>query len=701
MLNFLGISENLSVLADSRWVSTFLFTDEVTGETANLDGVTFEGTVSVDGQEEYAISFTRSSGDSQAHIVEVELPPLPEGRWKYSIFVTHETGAKERLMYGYVTAVGAFIDISGQSYANRTLEVKLPGDAARRVQLEWQASTVAQQAAKNALAAAESVAELQETAEDAVSKATEALGKLDKVEELVESAETAADEAQEAATQAQEIVDAAPREYIPTIVGGYWYINGQHTGVKAEGEDGLDGSRVTRHLVYSIDDLPTSGETCNSGHVYYVGLPDILYTLDEKPSISGEWNAWSIAAELIPHGIILSGIVIPGVSNSCTSPMYLAAFEHDGRQSIRLLSLSTEAKTWKSGENASWEFETPFELPSGRGLQINLVAKPEDIQGLSVTVPGVHLKSHNLDSGTSSCRYGSVWYGNRTPYIGFTSPSAGQVIVYEWFDGHGWVSLAGNAAQMLRPASASVDGVVKLGSDLVLEDGAPVCVNGAGQMQIPTATAARAGAVLLSQSTTIATGAPIGYDSSGRLVADAAEITGRKATLTQFGVIKLGSEWKEGLTIPYIVGVGATEDGRLSNNLLHQGALKHMQRAGWAETGMTWTSNSSFLDESSYYLGLHTSPSFRQSEASGLELLHATSSRVGGVTLTSNAYDESSAHVLDASALRRNYAPRPELADMLATYIKTNTTLMSIKVMTQEDYDKLTTIEAHTLYLVY
>lgn len=148
MLNFLGISENLSVLADSRWGSTFLFTDEVTGATANLDGVTFEGTVSVDGQEEYAISFTRSSGDSQAHIVEVELPPLPEGRWKYSIFVTHETGEKSRLMYGYVTAVGAFIDMSGHSYANRTLEVKLPGDAARRVQLEWQASTVAQQPAK-------------------------------------------------------------------------------------------------------------------------------------------------------------------------------------------------------------------------------------------------------------------------------------------------------------------------------------------------------------------------------------------------------------------------------------------------------------------------------------------------------------------------------------------------------------------------
>lgn len=700
MLNFLGVSENLSVLADSRWVSTFLFTDEVTGEQAALDGVTFEGTVSVSEREEYALAFTRSSSDAQRHIVEVEVPPLPEGRWKYSIFVTHETGEKARLMYGYVTAVGAFIDTSGQSYANRTLEVKLPGDATKRIQLEWQASTVAQMAAKNALDAAERVADLQETAEDAVSKATEALGKLDKVEELVESAETAAGEAQEAANQAQEIVDAAPREYIPTIVGGYWYINGQNTGVKAEGEDGLDGSRVTRHLVYSVDELPSSGDTCNSGHVYYVGLPDQIYTLDERPNDTGEWNAWNIPSDMVPHGLLVSSIVVPEVLNSCNRAMHLVVFEYNGSQAVQVIGISREAKTWQSGDNVTWEFETPFEIPSGKGVQINLAASLDDIQAHGVSTPGVHLMSYSQNSGPASCRYGSMWYSNRSPYIGFTSPSAGQVIVYEWFDGHGWVSLAGNAAQSLRPASATIDGIVKLGSDQIM-DGAPVGVNADGQMQVPIANAVRAGAVMLSESGVIDVGAPIGYDSSGRLVASAADVTGRKATLTQFGVIKLGSEWKEGLAIPYIVGIGATSDGRLSNNLLHQGALKHMQRGGWQGAGMSWTGNSTFLDETSYYLGLHTSESFTQSEARGLELRPATQARIGGVTLTGNPYEESSAHVLDAAATLRNYAPRPELADMLEAYIKTNTTLMEIKVMTQEQYDKLESVKAHTLYLVY
>lgn len=701
MLNFLGISENLSVLADSRWVSTFLFTDEVTGATANLDGVTFEGTVSVDGQEEYAISFTRSSGDSQAHIVEVELPPLPEGRWKYSIFVTHETGEKSRLMYGYVTAVGAFIDMSGHSYANRTLEVKLPGDVTKRVQLEWQASTVAQQAAKNALDAAERVADLQETAEDAVTKATEALGKLDKVEELVENAETAAGEAQEAANQAQEIVDAAPREYIPTIVGGYWYINGQNTGVKAEGEDGLDGSRVTRHLVMSSDEIPTSGDTCNSGHVYYVGLPDKLHTLGESPSTSGEWNAWRIAADLIPHGILLSGVTVPGVSNSSTTAVYVAVYRRESNATRELLGVSTEAKTWSSGQDVSWEFETPFEVPEGNGIEIYLADSLAAIGTNNVTRPGVHMQSPYLNTGDSACRYATMWYGSRTPYLAFTSPNAGKVIVYEWFDGHGWVSLAGNAAQSLRPATATVDGVVKLGSEQIVEAGAPVGVNESGQMQVPIATAARPGAILLSENEVISAGAPIGYDSSGRLVASAADITGRKATLTQFGVIKLGSEWREGLSIPYLVGIGATADGRLSNNLLSRGALKHMQKAGWHATGMSWTGSSTFLDNTSYYMGLHTSASFTQSEERGLEILPASTGRIGGVTLTTNVYESNSAYVLDAAATLRNYAPRPELADMLESYIKTNTTLMEIKVMTQEQYDKLESVKAHTLYLVY
>lgn len=700
MLNFLGVSENLSVLADSRWVSTFLFTDEVTGEQAALDGVTFEGTVSVSEREEYALAFTRSSSDAQRHIVEVEVPPLPEGRWKYSIFVTHETGEKARLMYGYVTAVGAFIDTSGQSYANRTLEVKLPGDATKRIQLEWQASTVAQMAAKNALDAAERVADLQETAEDAVSKATEALGKLDKVEELVESAETAAGEAQEAANQAQEIVDAAPREYIPTIVGGYWYINGQNTGVKAEGEDGLDGARVTRHLVMSADEIPTSGDTCNSGHVYYVSQPTTLYNMEAQPTGQMEYNALRFPASKVPHGVLLSGLVIKGVLNSSTTALYAAVYLREGNTTKGLLGKSTEAKAWESGQDVEWDFEEPFEIPDGFAMEIYLVDSLEALGENSATAPSVLLRAWGVSGNVGACRARGNWIGGPMGYIGLKSPHGGEVMIYEWFDEIGWVHLADNATQSLRPASASVDGIVKLGSDQIM-DGAPVGVNADGQMQVPIANAVRAGAVMLSESGVIDVGAPIGYDSSGRLVASAADVTGRKATLTQFGVIKLGSEWKEGLAIPYIVGIGATSDGRLSNNLLHQGALKHMQRGGWQGAGMSWTGNSTFLDETSYYLGLHTSESFTQSEARGLELRPATQARIGGVTLTGNPYEESSAHVLDAAATLRNYAPRPELADMLEAYIKTNTTLMEIKVLTQEEYDKLTSVKAHTLYLVY
>lgn len=102
--------------------------------------------------------------------------------------------------------------------------------------------------------------------------------------------------------------------------------------MKAEGEDGLDGRRIVRHLVTAVEDIPSSGETCNSGHVYYVGLPDVLHTIEEAPETSGEWNAWCIPADLIPHGMLLSSIVVPHVSNTCNEAMYMAAFEHNGKK---------------------------------------------------------------------------------------------------------------------------------------------------------------------------------------------------------------------------------------------------------------------------------------------------------------------------------------------------------------------------------
>lgn len=700
MLNFLGVTENFSVLAGTRWVCTFMFTDEVTGERADLDAVTFNGSVRVSDTEVYELGFTRSSGDEQAHIVEVTVPELPEGRWTYSIFAVSDSGDKERLMNGYVTAVGALEDTSGKTYSNRTLEVKLPNDATKRVQLEWQASTVAQLAAKNALAAAESMAGLKETAGEAVSKAQDALDKLGSVEGLVADAQSAASEAVGAADKAQELVDNAPREYVPTIVGGYWYVNGQPTGVKAVGADGHDGKDGTTTQVVVVKGTAEEEHETASGAAH-----------------DGICHYFVLAATRMSAGKLVA-IRATAYEDSLT-PLYLVVREQQGGGSFEIVGKSTNATALSAGHEVEWRFDglemtgvaisvCPVQdatLDWEKGNRLPLMFEETDDGSYIGYHNEIHKRAVNVKLVYEVEVHGGV---EDLPERGESGTNyyvqdGDRYMVYQWTENDGWVCIgdANKDVSTIGAATSMTMGAVKLGTDMVLTDGAVVGTNEQGQMMVPMANAAMQGAVMLSTSEVIEEGAPIGCDSSGRLVADAADLSGRKATLQDFGVVRLGSEWMEMLRIPYAVGVGATKDGRLANNLLDKGALKHMQHQGWNEAGMSWTSDSSFLDEKSYYMGLHTSGSFTQSQENGLEMQPATQRMIGGVTLTRNALDDTEAHVLDASAVHANYATRPELDSMLAHYILTNSTLMAIKVMTQEEYDKLSSVNAHTLYLVY
>ena len=43
----------------------------------------------------------------------------------------------------------------------------------------------------------------------------------------------------------EEVIVQDGKDAVVTIVGGYWYINGENTGVKAEGEDGKNGIDAT------------------------------------------------------------------------------------------------------------------------------------------------------------------------------------------------------------------------------------------------------------------------------------------------------------------------------------------------------------------------------------------------------------------------------------------------------------------------
>lgn len=705
MFNFLGVSSNLSVLAGSRWISSFRFVDGTTGQAAGLDGVTFAGKVHCGGME-VNIDMTLSEADEERNTVRVVIPPLPEGRWEYEIWITSDTGEKQRLMEGRISALGKLEVAETQTaYALRTLSVLLPGDASRHVQLEWQSTTLAQAAARDAIEASKGVKEIDANVKDALKKANDALGLLEDVDDRLDAVDEVRDDCLEAKTgceaaldEAKQVVADAPREFIPTIsADGYWVLNGVKQPHKAIGEDGVDGTRVVKHLVDDVEDIPTSGETCNSGHTYYVSVPAVLNVLEEVPGDAGNWNAWRLSADVVPHGILLSGVVVP-VMNSSTTPVYLAAFLRVGNATTRLLSRSVTAEAWTEGQEVRWEFVEPFEVPPGAGLELYLVDSLEDIGETSATRPEVLMRSPMLGTGDCACCSNAGWNGQRTPYLGFLSPHAGQVLVYEWFDEAGWVCLAGNAAQAQRPATATVDGLVKLGTELPIEQGAPVGVNEAHQMMVPQATTLCSGTVMYSTEDIIEDGIKIGRDSSGRMVAKGTMI--QPATLTTLGMVRLGSQWSVLNSIPYQQGVAAGPQAQLCNNLRNDGAIKNMQRAGWVEaegeSRVDWG-----LNGRDYYLGLHTSEQFTQSEENGLELRSATTERCGGVTLTVDPNDETEGHVLDAATLRQFYATRTDMSGSMDNYIKANETLVSIMVLTQEEFNKLDTIDAHTLYMVY
>lgn len=714
MFNFLGVSSNLSVLAGKRWQSTFRFKDAESGGAAGLDGVTFQGRVHC-GELEMEMELTLSEADAERNTVLVTIPGLPEGRWEYEVWMTADTGDTVRLLEGRVSALGKLVEGEGV-YAHRTLDVLLPGDVSRRVQLEWQASTVAVQAMEEAIRVSQGVQEVGQDAKDALEKAQDALDRLEDVDVLVddaqaakEGAETAKDGAEAVLESAKELIANAPREFIPTIVDGFWAINGEVTPYKAIGEDGLDGDRVVKHLVNSVEEIPTSGETCNSGHTYYVNVPAVLQLLEDVPGDAGEWNAWRLSADVVPHGILLSGVVIP-VKNSSTTPVYLAAYLRVGNADTRLLSRSVTAEAWTNGQEVSWEFVEPFEVPPGAGLSLFLADSLEDIGETTAAVPEVQMRSPILGSGGCANRSNVYWYGGRTPYLGFLSPHAGQVLVYEWFDESGWVSLAGNEAQAQRPATATVDGLVKLGTEMVLGQGAPVGVNEAHQMMVPLATTLCSGTIILSTDEVVEGGIPIGKDAAGRAVALGTNVAPAQAF--RWGTVKVGTSVLQSMGMPWIIPVGIASNGvrneygqditgQLLNNTVPGGALRTMMKADWVAKGISGWDAGALPDDSNAVGIMAKKEQFEQTEDDGLVLKKATRSTVAGVQLTDNPLDEEAAHVLDAAALNRHYPTRADQARELEKYILTNSTLMGIKVMSQADYDALEVIEAHTLYLVY
>lgn len=278
-----------------------------------------------------------------------------------------------------------------------------------------------------------------------------------------------------------------------------------------------------------------------------------------------------------------------------------------------------------------------------------------------IIVPG---KDHIPQSG-ETCNGGFYYY---CPW--YDEANDRHFDVYAWLesdDGSGsWVCV-GEANDI---ATAEIYGLVRLGTDATVQDGAPVGNDAAGQMSVPHADFTTPGTVRLATADVLAEGGAVGFDAEGRMVAQPAAY-GRYGTmkpstnnvpgtwciginsdgtagvnwagLHSAGVVKLGSQFGQSNPIPYQQGVGATEDHKLANNLVFGGALQHMSPSAWGSRHMDWLdSQMSKTPEwfgDAYYLGLATSGQFTQSQTGGLELESAAADLLAGVFLASSMTD--------------------------------------------------------------
>lgn len=336
MLNFLGTTENFAVIENLPYSMTWQFLDAWTGEPISLDGVTFSGRILMDeGEGGRQVEMDIAKGEASNTLV-VGCTGLPEGRWPYEVFCASDEGLRERMLSGYIGVVGsleAHSVLDERPTAQRTLSVRLPGDTARALKLEWLSSSLAQAAASSAWEAWEktkATAEKLEHADDRLGglmeTAQNAMDRLGQVDGLMEGIHNEVGHAHEAVQKARDLLNsgilqgekgdtpvigengcwwisgqdtgirAEGRDGITPHIGanGHWWIGEEDTQVRAEGTDGMDADFIRRLYISSADELPEEGER---GVFYYIPNPGSGYDVYAWVDFPDGESAWTPISE--------------------------------------------------------------------------------------------------------------------------------------------------------------------------------------------------------------------------------------------------------------------------------------------------------------------------------------------------------------------------------------------------------------------
>ena len=685
--NFVGIQRDFSVVAGVK-ADVGIRVVDADGKPVDVGLCTWTFGIWKDGNAakatHWGLLLDKPAG-AQVSDLFWRLPVLEAGLWRYELTARGSDGEVSRVFYGVIGSReasdivkdGARIGVQGW----RMLEVQLPAVAGGKLVARWMSGdyvlALCEVARKHAETAERVQGEIEAVLDEAVEEATERAEAA-----AVQAAESAASAKADAASakadrQAIEVkfqetdafidgfYDVALRVIVPNQTTGTWWIGGRDSkqpfqgeqgyspqistsgywlvwrdgqvvesdtraraedgfspyvdsagywvyvdpltgqvgrGPIAAGKDGLDGTAVRRILVNSYDEIPQEGETCHGGVYYYVR--DDSENDGESVDVHFvRWGDWSLY------------------------------FVHDG--------------------------EVVY-LDNGHGTSADSLVQTINAGGYPFTAEKLDertVRLHPTSGGVSV----EVVYGCRLA-------AGGAYVVYAWLEQGGtggWVRV-GLANDL---ATAEVHGLVKLGTNSPVVFGAPVGNDSNGKMRVSAASYTEYGVVKPSNSSINSNGGKISMSSDGMLFADRAttrekgvvqlscgetipddddniglradgKIGVRRATLDEFGSVRLGSELQQVAKIPYLLSVGSITDadreadnGKLANNLLLGGALQHRIASEWTSGGRLDIDgiDSANLKSNVYYLGMFTSSSFKQSEEKGLELNPATTTLLGGV----------------------------------------------------------------------
>lgn len=472
----------------------------------------------------------------------------------------------------------------------------------------------------------------------------------------------------------------------------------EDTGLPAAGKDGRDGNTVRRIIVSTEEDIPKSGETCNGGYYYYVPWSGNwnIQCSDVKDATEKIFEFYKgIRLDLedgeIPEGKLYAiRLNVEMTKDFKEDPCYLGIWEYNEEtEALELKAVSDNAfdsfggtvttKYWKG--IFEWTFSDGYDL-SNPSLMLNIIrsssmenlAYDNDVMSFGGYLLGNEVTS---ESGTTANIFSEYAENGFRSYVQLLMRSeeeedhTGEYNIYAWLEdinGQGNWEKVGLSAEF---ATEEIAGISRLGTDVRSNNGAPVAVNDDYQLNVPLPDYTTPGAAKLSHPEVLTAGAEIGVNEQGALYTRPTsyntygsaktsfssqvetsciglnandQISVAWATLTQAGVVRLGSQFGQSNPIPYQQGVGVDVNHKLTNNLVYGGALQHKKPEAWSANNMQWLNtymsySPEYFDDM-FYMGLLTSPQFTQSQAQGLTLLSATTDMLGGVYLAENMEED-------------------------------------------------------------